>query len=51
MSVLKHFDCLQCGSEGKITIKGNEVVLSDVVYCPICGADIYEPEDFDDDDE
>jgi excinuclease UvrABC ATPase subunit len=47
MSTLKHFDCQHCGAEGKITIKGDEIGFSDIVYCPVCSGDIYEEEDFD----
>jgi transcription elongation factor Elf1 len=50
VSVLKHFECDHCGSDGKITIKGDEIVLSDIVYCPVCGGDIYEDEDFNEDE-
>lgn len=50
MAVLKHFDCENCGAEGKITIKGDEVLLSDIVYCPVCSADIYEEEEFEEDE-
>ena len=41
----KLFDCSQCGAYGKITVKGNEHQASDIVYCPVCSADIYEEED------
>ena len=46
----KHFECTECGALGKITVKGDEHRLEDIVYCPICSADIYEEEDFDDDE-
>jgi excinuclease UvrABC ATPase subunit len=46
MSTLKHFECVHCGAEGKITIKGDEFSLPDIVYCPICSGDIFEEEDF-----
>jgi transcription elongation factor Elf1 len=51
MSVLKHFDCNHCGSEGKITVKGDDIVVGDIVYCPVCGGDIYDPFEDDIDDE
>jgi excinuclease UvrABC ATPase subunit len=51
MSVLKHFECRHCDAEGKITIKGSDIILSDIVYCPVCSGDIYEEEEFDLDDE
>lgn len=47
MSVSKTFQCSNCDSEGKIVVKSDEVTLSDIVYCPICGADIFEEEDED----
>lgn len=43
---IKYFECDTCDAQGKITIKGDEVVVEDIVYCPVCGADIYEEEDF-----
>ena len=50
MAVTKHFECESCGAEGKIVIKGDDNRLEDIVYCPICSADIYEPEEFDSED-
>lgn len=47
----KMFECESCGSEGKIVIKGTDVQLEDIVYCPVCSADIYEEEEFDNEDE
>ena len=41
----KLFDCSTCGAYGKITVKGDEHQVSDIVYCPVCSADIYEEED------
>lgn len=41
----KLFDCSNCGAYGKITVKGNDHQTSDIVYCPVCSADIYEEED------
>ena len=49
--VVKHFNCEQCGTEGKISIKGTDIQYEDVVYCPVCGSDIYEEEDFVEDEE
>ena len=48
--VTKVFECEQCGSHGKIVIKGDDQRYEDIVYCPICSADIYEEEDFDDEE-
>jgi rubredoxin len=46
----KHFECQECGALGKIIIKGEDTHLEDIVYCPVCSADIYE-EEFEDDTE
>ena len=46
MSILKHFECNHCDAEGKITVKGDDYVINDIVYCPVCGSDIYEEEDY-----
>ena len=46
----KHFECESCGTEGKISTKGTDVQLEDIVYCPVCSADIYEDEEFDEDE-
>ena len=43
--IVKHFECFQCNSFGKITIKGDEYTFTDIVYCPICSADILEEEE------
>lgn len=51
MAVLKHFDCIHCEAEGKINIKGDDINVSDIVYCPVCGGDIYEEEEFDKDED
>lgn len=48
----KYFDCDNCGAHGKIIFKdGSEFNSSDVAYCPMCGGDIYEADDFIEDDE
>jgi len=46
----KHFECTECGALGKIIIKGEDTQLEDIVYCPVCSADIYEEEDLDEDE-
>jgi hypothetical protein len=46
----KHFECEECGANGKIIIKGDDHQLEDIVYCPVCSADIYEEEDFDEEE-
>jgi DNA-directed RNA polymerase subunit RPC12/RpoP len=45
------FECSECGAFGKITLKGNEHEKEEIVYCPVCSADIYEDEKFEDEDE
>lgn len=45
------FECTACNTYGKITLKGSELQKSDIVYCPVCSADIYEEEEYDDDKE
>jgi hypothetical protein len=48
----KHFDCDTCGAHGKIIFKETDSVrVSDIAYCPACGGDIYEPEEFEDENE
>lgn len=51
MTVVKKFECAHCGTEGKITIKGSDIQYEDVVYCPVCSSDIYEEEEYDEEDE
>jgi len=46
----KFFECTECQAQGKITLKGDDHRLEDIVYCPICSADIYEEEDLDKDE-
>lgn len=36
----KVFECSTCDSFGKITVKNEELQLSDITYCPVCGGDI-----------
>lgn len=45
---LKHFDCDSCGAHGKITFKEGTYTTQDIAYCPFCGSDIYEDEDYED---
>lgn len=44
----KYFECATCDAEGKIIVKSEDIQLEDIVYCPVCGGDIYEEEDYDD---
>jgi excinuclease UvrABC ATPase subunit len=48
--ITKHYECKACEAEGKITVKGDDHNLSDIVYCPVCSGDIYEEEEFDDEE-
>lgn len=50
MSIIKHFECENCGAEGKIVLKGTDHQYQDIVCCPVCGSDIYD-EDVEDVDE
>ena len=45
------FECNECGAFGKITLKSSELDKSDIVYCPVCSADIYEDEKYDEEDD
>ena len=47
--ITKHYECNSCGAEGKITVKGDDFKFEDIVYCPLCSADIYEEEELDED--
>jgi hypothetical protein len=48
----KVFECEECGAHGKIVVKSDdhEIRYEDIVYCPVCSADIYEEEEFDEDE-
>lgn len=49
---VKHFDCENCGAHGKISFKASsEYASSDIAFCPFCSADIFEEEDFEEDEE
>lgn len=41
----KLFECTSCGAEGKITIRNDEFKQHDISACPICSADISQPDD------
>jgi excinuclease UvrABC ATPase subunit len=46
----RFFECTECQARGKIILKGDDHSLEDIVYCPVCSADIYEEEDLEDDE-
>ena len=41
----KFFECENCESHGKISVKTNDVTLEDIVYCHVCGGDIFDEDD------
>ena len=45
------FECSECGAFGKVTLKGNDHSKDEIVFCPVCSADIYEEEQFEDESE
>ena len=42
------FECGSCGAYGKITLKGDDYDAYDIECCPICGSDISQVEDDED---
>jgi excinuclease UvrABC ATPase subunit len=42
---VRHFVCEHCESHGKILVKTNDVTPEDIVYCPVCGGDIFEDDE------
>jgi hypothetical protein len=47
MTTTRLFECTECGAFGKITLKGGDHTREEIVYCPVCSADIYEEEEVD----
>lgn len=45
------FECVECDSYGKITLKGTDQSVDAIACCPVCGADISQVEEFDEDEE
>jgi len=45
----KIFECNECQARGKIILKSEER-LEDIVYCPVCSADIYEEDDYEEEE-
>lgn len=50
MTVVKQFECEHCGAEGKITLKGSDFQFEDLVYCPVCSSDIFEEDEYDEEE-
>ena len=44
------FECPECSAYGKITLKGTDNAIDDIVYCPVCSADITQVEEFEDEE-
>ena len=44
---VRHFVCEHCDTHGKIIVKTNDINSDDIVYCPVCGGDIFEDDDYD----
>lgn len=44
------FECESCSAYGKISLKGNEHAVEDIACCPVCGADITQVEEYDDEE-
>ena len=47
----RHFDCETCGAHGKIVFKEGTLSTGDIAYCPFCGGDIYEEEEYNDEED
>lgn len=45
MQITKYFECSECNNYGKIIIKSEDLHVDDIVYCPVCGADIFEEDE------
>ena len=43
------FDCENCGSFGKVILKSQDHSPDEIVFCPVCGADIFEESRYEDD--
>jgi RNA polymerase subunit RPABC4/transcription elongation factor Spt4 len=41
----KQFDCDQCESSGKITVKSKDITVYDIGICPVCGSPLLQDED------
>ena len=45
MSAVKLFECANCEAYGKVVIKNDDILKNDVVFCPVCGADLMDEVD------
>ena len=45
------FECQSCNSFGKITLKGPDADIESIAFCPACGADISQVDDYEEHDE
>jgi len=50
MSATRLFDCAHCGAFGKITLKNDDAEKGSIECCPVCGGDISEEEEYEDED-
>lgn len=46
----KIFECENCETTGKITVKNKELSTRDIACCPVCGASIWDEDDLEDDE-
>lgn len=47
----RHFACEECGARGKIVLRSQEHDMNDIVYCPVCSGNIWEPDEDDEDED
>ena len=45
MSAVKLFECANCEAYGKVVVKNDDILKNDVVFCPVCGADLMDEVD------
>lgn len=44
------FECTECGAYGKITLKGTDHDKEEIVFCPVCSADISQVDEYDEEE-
>lgn len=44
------FECEACGAYGKISLKSSDHQVEDIVCCPVCGGDITQVEEYDEEE-